>query len=86
MTSSAGGAGVAALAQHPQHLLAGLGVQGAGGLVGEHQPAVADEGAGDGDPLLLAAGHLVREPVGQVGRRRPRSSAAGAAPARPVGR
>ena len=62
-----GGAGVAAAAQQAQDLLAGVGVERAGRLVGQDQPPLADDRAGDGDPLLLAAGHLVGEPVGQVG-------------------
>ena len=67
VTSSAGRAGVAARAQQPQHLLAGLGVEGTGRLVGEHEPPLADQRAGDRDPLLLAAGHLVGEAVGELG-------------------
>ena len=39
---------------------AGLGVQVARGLVREDQPGRPDEGAGDGHPLLLAAGQLSR--------------------------
>ena len=62
----AGGARVAAGAQQAQDLLAGLGVERAGRLVGEDQPPLADDRAGDRDPLLLAAGHLVGEPVGEV--------------------
>src|SRR3954471_2047431 len=62
-----GGPRVAARPQQPQHLLAGLGVEGAGRLVGEHQPALTDDRPGDRDALLLPAGHLVREPVGQLG-------------------
>ena len=34
------------------------GVERAGRLVGEHDGRVGDQGAGDGDPLLLAAGQL----------------------------
>ena len=37
-----------------------LRVEVAGRLVGEDEGGAADEGAGDGDPLLLAAGELVR--------------------------
>ena len=67
VTITPGGTGVAAGAQQPEDLLAGVGVEGAGRLVGEDQPALADDGAGDGDALLLAARHLVGEPVGEVG-------------------
>ena len=35
----------------------GLRVQVAGGLVGQQQVRGVDQGAGDGDPLLFAAGH-----------------------------
>src|SRR4030065_2431777 len=42
------------------------GVQGAGELVGEDDGGPADDGAGDGDPLLLAAGEL-GGPVGNAG-------------------
>ena len=62
----AGRAGVAARAQQAQHQLAGLAVERAGGLVGEDQPARADQRAGDRDALLLAAGELVREAVGEL--------------------
>ena len=37
----------------------GLAVQRAGGLVGQQDVRVVDEGPGDGHPLHLAAGHLV---------------------------
>jgi hypothetical protein len=38
---------------------AGLGVEVAGGLVGEDDGGVVDQGAGDGDALALSAGELV---------------------------
>ena len=40
-------------------LVAGLGVEVAGGFVGEDDGGVVDKGAGDGDALALAAGELV---------------------------
>jgi hypothetical protein len=40
-------------------LEAGFGVEVAGGLVGEDDGGVVDQGAGDGDALALAAGELV---------------------------
>ncbi len=43
----------------------GLGVELAGGLVGDEQGGVVGEGAGDGDPLLLAAGEFAG-PLGRV--------------------
>lgn len=61
-----GGAGVAPAAQQRENGLTCLGVEGAGRFVCEDEPPIADEGAGDGDPLLLAAGHLVGEAVGEV--------------------
>ena len=53
-------------AQHPQHGVAGLGVQRAGRLVGQDQRPVADHGTRDRHPLRLPTGHLVGEPVGQL--------------------
>ena len=47
-------------AEEVEDLLAGLGVQVAGGLVGQQQGRVVDQGPGDGHPLLLAAGELGR--------------------------
>src|SRR5919107_593231 len=44
--------------------LAGLGVEVAGGLVGEQDQRPVDERAGDRHPLLLTTGELVRQPVG----------------------
>ena len=47
----------------------GLGVERAGGLVGEDDVGAVDEGPGHGDPLLLATGQLggpVAQPVAEV--------------------
>jgi hypothetical protein len=41
-------------------------VQPPGGLVGDQERRMDDEGAGDRRPLLLAEGDLVRRAVGQV--------------------
>jgi hypothetical protein len=41
------------------HLVAGAVVEGAGGFVGEEELGLGDEGTGDGDALLLAAGGRV---------------------------
>src|SRR5215203_1151383 len=46
------------LAQQLEDVGAGLGVEVAGGLIGEDHGRFADQGAGDRDPLLLAAGEL----------------------------
>ena len=46
-----------------QHLLSGLIVQRAGGLVAEQELRIFCEGACNGDALLLAAGELGREVV-----------------------
>ena len=55
-----GGAGVlGGGVEHRHDLAAGLHVEGAGRLVGEDQARTADEGSGDRDALLLAAGELV---------------------------
>src|SRR5690349_1549536 len=56
------------LAHELQDLGPGVGVEVAGGLVGEGQLRLADQGPGDGNPLLLAAGELggpVAEAVAQ---------------------
>ena len=49
----------AGLAEHVQDGVGVFGVEVAGGLVGEDDGGAVDEGAGDGDALLLAAGELV---------------------------
>jgi hypothetical protein len=46
-----------------QHRSAVVMVEVAGGLVGEHELRVVDERASDREPLLLAAGELVRAAV-----------------------
>ena len=59
------------VAQQLQHLRAGLRVEVAGGLVGEHDGRPRDERARDRDTLLLSAGHLGRAvlaPVGEADR------------------
>ena len=50
--------GTADLLQDLHDLHAGLRVQGAGGFVRQHDVRVVHQGAGDGHPLHLAAGHL----------------------------
>ena len=49
--------------EHPQHLPAGVRVQGAGGLVGQDDGGTAGQGPGDGHPLLLTAGELIGQVV-----------------------
>jgi hypothetical protein len=46
------------VAEQRQHLARRGPVQGAGRLVGEKHPRLADQGASDGHTLLLAAGQL----------------------------
>ena len=54
---------VVQLPQHVHHLFSLSGVEVARGLVGEDQRRPPDQGAGDADALLLAAGELMREQV-----------------------
>lgn len=54
-------------AQQLHHGVPGLGVELAGGLIGDEQGGVVGEGTGDGDPLLLAAGQLAGPLGGVVG-------------------
>ncbi len=61
--------GAVLVAQPEQHVvdpLAGVRVQVAGGFVGKQHLRGVGEGAGDGDPLLLAAGELVRVVLGAL--------------------
>jgi len=46
---------------------ASLVVEGAGGLVGQEDGGVVHQGAGDVDALALAAGELMRPPLGLTG-------------------
>ena len=55
------------LAQQPEHLVSRFLVEVAGRLVGEDQARVVDQGAGDREPLLLAAGQHTGQPCGGVG-------------------
>ena len=56
------------LGEQVHDLHAGLGVEGAGGLVGEQDFRVVDEGAGDGDALHLAARELAGLFVDVIGQ------------------
>src|SRR5882724_10023302 len=47
------------LVEESHDLVAGLGVEVSGGLVGEDDGGAVDEGASDGDTLALASGELV---------------------------
>ena len=63
-------AGDAPLARRPNethHALAVDGVERAGRLVGQQQPAITDDRAGDRDALTLAARQLVGIAVGAIG-------------------
>ena len=70
------------LAEELHHLLGGLGVERAGGLVGPHDARPARERAGDGDPLLLATRELRRAGASVRAPRPTRSSVSDARPAR----
>jgi hypothetical protein len=60
------GAGRVQLPQQRDDLGAGGRVEVARGLVGQHQGRIAGHGPGDGDPLPLATGQLVRPVVEPV--------------------
>ena len=51
-----------------EKLLRGRRVEVCARLVGEQEHGVRDDGAGDRHALLLAAGHLSRSAVGEVGK------------------
>src|SRR6185312_11671925 len=55
------GAGAVDPLEQQHDPLAGLRVEVAGGLVGQQHQRAVDERTGDGDPLLLAPGELVRQ-------------------------
>ena len=57
--------------------LGAIAVEVAGGLVGDDERRVGDDGAGDGDALLLAAGEFERIVLHAVGR--PTSASAASA-------
>jgi hypothetical protein len=59
---------------------AGVRIERAGGLVGQYQDRIVDEGARDGHPLLLTAGELrgvMVLPLGEADRGQRRAPAAG---------
>ena len=64
------------LTQHGHDLGRGLAVEVAGRLVGEQQVGLADEGARDRDPLLLAARQLARQMPGAMRDAGPREGGA----------
>ena len=55
--------GLAGGFQQGDDVLAGLGVQVAGGLIGQQDGGFGSQGSGDGHPLLLAAGEVPRQAV-----------------------
>ncbi len=59
--------GFAGIAQEFEDFCAGFGVEVARRFVGEDDFRFVDEGAGDGDPLLLATGELIGFVVAAVG-------------------
>ena len=58
-------------AQVAADLAAGAGVEGGERLVEEQQPGFGGQGAGERDPLRLAAGQLARSVPGAVGEADP---------------
>ena len=60
-------AAVAVRGELGDDLVAGGVIQRGGGLVGEDNLRLVHQGAGDGDPLALAPGELVRQAVGGAG-------------------
>ena len=44
--------------EQPVHRVAGLGIEITGGLIGQHEHGVHDEGSGQGDSLLFTSGEL----------------------------
>ena len=51
------------LPEEPHHVIGRGTVKCAGRLIGEEKAGAGDEGSGDGDALLLSAGHLVWQVV-----------------------
>jgi hypothetical protein len=64
VTDHQGQPGAVGLLEQLHDLLRGGGVERPGGLVGQQQPGLGDEGPGDGHPLLLAARHLGGDVLG----------------------
>ena len=60
-------------------VVAGVGVEGAGRLIRQHDGRRPDQGAGDGHALLLSAGQLVRLVMGALSHADPLERPAGAA-------
>ena len=52
--------------QQRHHFERGVGIQGAGGLVGKQQCRLSGQGPGNGDALFLAAGELAGPMAGPV--------------------
>ena len=74
------------LPEHVQQALGALGVEGAGGLVGEDDRRLGEQRPGDGDALLLAAGQLLGRVVEPVADAEPLGQARPAGPGRPLAR
>ncbi|MES4906617.1 MULTISPECIES: hypothetical protein [unclassified Streptomyces] len=60
-------AGGAQLVEEPEDVVGRGAVEVSGGLVGEDDQRLVDQGAGDGDPLPLPAGQLRGQMPGPVG-------------------
>ena len=74
------------LLKHAQDFLARVRIEVAGRLVGEQKLRLIDQGAGDGDALLLAAGELRGVMIQSAGQAEERSSnlRARSRPSRPL--
>src|SRR6185436_19053030 len=57
----------AGTAQQLEHVLGGFGVEIAGGLVGQHELRLVNDGPSDRDPLLLTARNIFGKPVSALG-------------------
>lgn len=64
----AAGPGIHSAPKHCEHEFAGRAVERTGWLIGEDDAPGADDRACDRDPLLLAAGEVIRIVIGAIGQ------------------